>query len=142
MTVSEKLANHRGMVRNLAATLAFLTSISYFHIGFRLVTVLDNVADQTAFGLIAGSAFLIGALAILLFDNRILMGLGALAQVFIILMYFNLAPEREPSYEVWGITIRVLQVLLLGALAYLAIRPKEAAQPPAGQPAREDVTVG
>ena len=40
--------------------------------------------------------------------------------------YFNLAGKRPPQFEAWGIAIRVFQVLLLGALRYLAARPPEA----------------
>jgi hypothetical protein len=28
-------------------------------------------------------------------------------------MYVAIAPERDPSYEVWGLTIRALSVLLV-----------------------------
>jgi hypothetical protein len=108
----------------LAAAFAVLISLVYFLIGFKAVTVLDNVDDQTAFGLMAGGAFLVGAMLIFLTDNRVLWGIGAVAQALIIATYFNLAPERIPSYEPWGISIRVLQVLLLGALVYLAMRRK------------------
>jgi hypothetical protein len=110
----------RSPIRKAAAGLALVISLLYFLIGSRAVTVIDDTADQTAFGLIAGGAFLLGAVVILAFDRRFLWILGSLAQVFIILVYFDLADERVPPYEFWGISIRVLQVLLLGALLYLA----------------------
>jgi hypothetical protein len=31
------------------------------------------------------------------------------------------APDREPSFELWGIAIRVVQVLLLTALVTLVL---------------------
>jgi hypothetical protein len=34
-------------------------------------------------------------------------------------VYFAVAPDREPSFEPWGIVIRVVQVLLLAALVML-----------------------
>lgn len=112
--------DRRSPIRRAAAGLAVVISLLYFLIGSRAVTVIEDTADQTAFGLIAGGAFLLGAVVILAFDRRFLWILGALAQVFIILVYFDLADERVPSYEFWGISIRVLQVLLLGGLLYLA----------------------
>ncbi|GEM_PF-3348804 len=130
----------RRTVRYLAAALAVLTSLIYFLIGFQVLAVLEDPTDQTVFGLISGTAFMVGALVILFFDNRLLMGLGALAQAIIIFTYFNLAPEREPNFEMWGITIRVIQVLLLGALGYLAIRPRIEASP-AEKEAQERVSV-
>jgi hypothetical protein len=142
MTVSEIPAGRRTTARYFAAAMALLTALAYFLIGFRVLTVLENPEDQTVFGLIAGSAFLIGALVLLLTDSRVVMGLGAIAQALIILMYFNLAPEREPSFEVWGILIRVVQVLLLGALAYLAIRPRSEATPQVDAPSQGAVTAG
>jgi hypothetical protein len=114
----------RTLVRHTAAILAGLISLIYFLIGFQLLTVLDRPKDQVVFGLIAGSAFLIGALFIEMFDRRLVMGLGAAAQAFIIYTYFDLASQRQPSFEIWGIVIRVIQVALFTALLYLAMRPR------------------
>jgi hypothetical protein len=124
MTDPDIRVERRKIVKNATAATAALISLLYFLIGFQVVTVLDNAEDQTVFGLVTGGAFLVGTLMILFTDNRVLWGLGATAQALIIAMYFNLAPEREPSYEPWGIIIRVLQVLLLGGLVYLTVRPK------------------
>ena len=136
VTIGSARVDRRRNVKSWALGLAGLTSLMYFLVGFQAVTVLDNPDDQTAFGMIAGAAFLAGALVIWFFDGRLLMGLGAAAQAFIILTYFNLAPEREPSYEPWGVMIRVVQVLLFGALTYLVVRPepKETAPPEIERP--------
>jgi hypothetical protein len=129
MVISTTVVDRRKRVRYFAAAMAGVTSLVYFLIGFGAVTVLENPQDQTVFGLIAGAAFLAATMILLFFDSRVLWGLGALAQAFIIFTYFNLAPEREPSFEVWGILIRVAQALLLGALVYLAVRPINSAGP-------------
>jgi hypothetical protein len=129
MTDRDLHVERRRTVRNAAAAMAGLISLLYFLIAFQVVTVLDNPEDQTVFGLITGGAFLLGALMILFTDNRVIWGLGAGAQALIIAMYFDLAAAREPAYEPWGIFIRVLQVLLFGALVYLTIRPKTPAAP-------------
>ena len=81
-----------------------------------------------AFGLSAGSAYLLGALLLLLTDRRVPWILGAILQVGVIVMYVNVAPQRTPPYEAWGITIKVLQFALLGLLAYLAIRAPQRAE--------------
>jgi hypothetical protein len=65
----------------------------------------------------------IGAALILAFDRRWLWTIGALAQLFIIWTYFNLADQRVPAYEFWGVSIRVLQVMLTALLVYLAVVP-------------------
>lgn len=142
MTDEATPSSRRRTVQLLAVTLASLTSLMYFLIGFQVLTVLENPEDQTVFGLISGTAFLLGAVAIQVFgDRRLLMGLGALTQAFIIFTYLNLASEREPAFEVWGITIRVIQVLLLAALVYLAARPAPIEPVPAERPA-DRVAVG
>jgi len=126
----ERLAKRRRLVRFAAAVLAATTSVLYFLIGFGVVTVLQGTAaqqetgGQAAFGVPAGIAFLAGAFVVLRFDRRSLWTLGAVVLGFIIYTYFDLASERTPSFEIWGILIRVSQVLLLGALTYLAARSK------------------
>ncbi|HEY4607023.1 MAG TPA: hypothetical protein VIH55_05190 [Acidimicrobiia bacterium] len=115
----------RRTLRVVAAAVAAATSLIYYLIGLRAVTVIENTEDQVGFGLIAGTAFLVGTVLILVIDSRVMFALGALAQVFIIWMYFELSSERTPSFEVWGVSIRILQALLLGVLAYLAIRGGE-----------------
>lgn len=113
-------ADRRPLIRRTAAGIALLIALLYFLIGFQLVAVLEDTTEQTAFGLIAGGAFVIGAALILAFDRRWLWTMGALAQLFIIWTYFNLADQRVPDFEFWGVSIRVLQVVLTALLVYLA----------------------
>jgi hypothetical protein len=70
----------------------------------------------------AAAAFVLGAILIDRFDRRIVQILGAGVQVITLIGYFAVASDRTPSYEVWGIVIKVLQVVTLAALAYLAVR--------------------
>jgi hypothetical protein len=117
--------DRRTITRRIAGGLAAAIAIVYFLIGFEVVTVWEGGVGQRQFGLLAGSAFLAGAVVISFTDKRVLWVLGALAQVPIILAYFDFASEREPAFEPWGITIRVLQVVLIFALGYLAsTRPR------------------
>lgn len=116
-------ADRRPLIRRTAAGIAVLIALIYFLIGFQLVAVLEDTSEQTAFGLIAGGAFVIGAALILAFDRRWLWTMGTLAQLLIIWTYFNLADQRAPDYEFWGMSIRVLQVILTALLVYLAVVP-------------------
>jgi hypothetical protein len=95
--------DRRPLIRRTAAGIAVLIALIYFLIGFQLVAVLENTSEQTAFGLIAGGAFVIGAALILAFDRRWLWTMGTLAQLFIIWTYFNLADQRAPDFEFWGV---------------------------------------
>ncbi len=70
----------------------------------------------------AGAVFLLGTILLLTSSRRIVYILGAVLQVVCLVGYFLIAPDRTPSYEEWGIAIKVVQALALVALAYLAIR--------------------
>lgn len=108
--------------------LAGLTALLYVLIATSAVSVIDAGAvadarhDQMAFATPAAIAYALGALLLLIprLDRRLLWVLGALLQVGVIAMYFSVAPDREPSFEPWGIAIRVVQMLLLVALVVLA----------------------
>lgn len=119
----------RRTVRYLAAAIVAITAVMYLLIGVGVLRVVDQVSPDAPplldFGLMAGAAFGLGALLLLTLDNRILWVLGALLQVGVIVMYVVVGQERTPAFEPWGITIKMLQVVLLGALLYLALRPPE-----------------
>jgi hypothetical protein len=118
----------RRRVRYFAAALAASASLIYFLIGLRVVSVIQNPDEQVGFGFAAGAGFAIGALLILTVDQRSLWVAGAVLQALIIFMYFTLAAERIPDFEVWGILLRVVQIPLLVAITYLAISPREHAR--------------
>ena len=115
-------AQRRQLIRYIAAAISAVIAIMYFLIGFRVVTVLDTPSDQT-FGIAAAGMYVLGTVLLLAFDRRILWIFGFALQVMVIYTYFNVASMRVPSYEVWGILIRVAQVLLIIPLLYLAARP-------------------
>jgi len=123
----------RRAIRLLAAFVAGGIAVIYFLIGFHVVTVLDANADQT-FGLFAGVAYALGVVLLLAYERRIVWILGAILQVFVIFTYFNLAAQRAPAFEVWGILLRIAQFVLLIVLTYLAIRaPQASASSPGGK---------
>lgn len=138
-------AHRRGTVRNLAAAASALTAILHVLIGFGMLSVVTEPAvdapPMLVFGLSAGGAFALGAVLLLAFDRRVLWILGALLQVGVVVMYVNVAPQRTPSFEAWGITIKVLEVLIFGALAYLVIRPPQP-ETRTSDPSRLDATAG
>ena len=117
----------RRRVRYAAALLAGLTAVLYVLIATSAVSVIDAGAvadarhDQMAFATPAAIAYSLGAVLLLIprLDRRTLWVLGALLQVGVIAMYFSVAPDREPSFEPWGIAIRLVQALLLAALVVL-----------------------
>ncbi|MFN8527382.1 MAG: hypothetical protein U0670_02080 [Anaerolineae bacterium] len=113
----------RKAIRYAAVMLAALTALVYLLIGAQVLTVLDTPANQY-FGFFAAAAYGLGAVLLFAVDRRPIWTLGALFQIFVITMYFNVAGQRSPAFEFWGVALRVPQLLLLIALAYLAIRPR------------------
>ena len=119
----------RRSVRNFAAAVSAVTALLYALIGAEVLTVVEPETTEPgamlAFGLPAAGAFLIGALLLVLFDNRVFWVLGAILQVLVIVGYFAMAGIRTPQFELWGIVIKVAQLAILGALAWLVLRPGE-----------------
>ena len=118
----------RARLRQAAAAVTAVIAVIYFLIGTGVVTVVEDASGgqdtetQMAFGLAAGVVFAIGAVVIVYVERRFLWWLGALGQAFIVYTYFTLAPERVPSFEMWGVMIRALQIVLIGLLVTLGTR--------------------
>lgn len=119
--------DHRRTIRFVAAAIAAFTAMLYLLVGLEVLSVVDVTTEDAPsmleFGLVSGGAFALGAALLLATDRRILWVLGALFQVGVIIMYVAVSPQRTPSFEVWGLTIKALQLVLLGLLVFLAIRP-------------------
>ncbi len=115
----------RRAIRSVAAVIAAVMALIYFGIGLGALDIGAPGGDRTfliAFGAMAGGAFLLGAVLLLGSDRRWLWALGVAFQLFVYLAYVNVSKQRTPPFEVWGMTLRVIQVPLLGALVYLAAR--------------------
>lgn len=118
----------RTRVRVAAIALSTGIALLYGLIAAHVVTVIDGPAsqvaqDQLGFALPAAVVHLLGAALLWRFDRRLLWIGGVILQALIIALYFAVAPQRDPTFEIWGITIRILQFGLLAALTYLSIRP-------------------
>lgn len=118
-------------VRTLAMYLSLAIAALYGLIASNVVTVIAGPAEQVArdqlgFALPAAAVYALGTVLLWRFDHRVLWAAGAILQVLVIAMYFAVSPQRDPTFEAWGITIRMLQFALLAALAHLATRSGEA----------------
>ena len=121
----------RRTLRYVAAALSAATALIYLLIGLQVLIVLDTPTDQI-FGYFACAGYALGVFLLLRHDRRLVVILGALFQVFVIYQYFNVASQRAPAYEIWGIGLRVIQVVLLITLVYLEVRlPQARATQPA-----------
>lgn len=109
-------------LHRVAAALAALNTVVYALIFAGVLSV--GRADEGELGIlgVAGVVYLALA-AVLWFVPRPLVWAGAtLMQLLVIAMYVAIAPERDPSFEVWGISLRVLQVAMVVALVTLLVR--------------------
>jgi phosphatidylserine synthase len=112
-------AGGRRPIRRLAAGLCVAVSGMYLLIGTQVVTVIDEPGDQPGFAIPAAIVFAIGAVLLITLDRLAVWAVGAALQVPFIAMYLAVAAERTPTFEAWGISIRVLQVAILAALLRL-----------------------
>jgi hypothetical protein len=120
MSLTRKTAKYVG------ATAATIMAGIYFLIGLGVLDIggssSGEMVDLRMFGFSAGTAFL--ALGVLLFftDWRWIWVLALLFQVFVYLVYVATSGGREPPFEIWGITLRILQLPVLASLIYLSIK--------------------
>ena len=119
--------HRRILVRRVAAGLSAVTAGLYLLVGLEILPVVETPSaaapDMLGFGLSAGLAFAVGTGLLLLLDRRPLWVLGAILQVLVIVMYVQVAPQRTPPFETWGVVIKIIQAAILATLLYLVVRP-------------------
>jgi hypothetical protein len=118
----------RGPVRVAAATTAVVLAMIYLLIGFEAIAVrsVTEVEPGPAVPLvIEGIALGVLAAALVLSERKIVPITGAALMVAVIAGYLAVAPGRDPSFEVWGIVLKLAQLGLLGALLFLAFTGTE-----------------
>lgn len=118
----------RRRARHLAAALSVVIAGLYACIALGIAHVVETTTSgeelgiRLAFATPAAVVFFVGAFLLLRYDDRRLWLAGVVLQLLIIAMYISVGADREPAFEAWGIAIRVVQVLLLVPLTYLAVR--------------------
>jgi 4-amino-4-deoxy-L-arabinose transferase-like glycosyltransferase len=114
----------RRTVRLTAAAASAAMALIYFLIGLGVLSIGGSTSGETVdlamFGYSAGTAFLILAALLFRTDRRWLWVLAALFQVWVYVIYFAVAPGRQPPFEIWGATLRVIQLVLFAGLLYLS----------------------
>lgn len=117
------------VIRYVAAAVSAAVAVVYILIAFGAITVVSTAPQSGDWVIPAAAGIAFGTLAVLLVvtQNRIVMALGAAMSVLTIVGYFVVAPHRTPSIEIWGISIKVAQAVLVVALGYLAVARSEPA---------------
>lgn len=114
----------RSPLQRLAVALAGAVAVLYGLL-FAGVLTLEGATDGER-GILGVAAAVFAVLAGLLWwrASRLLWGIGAALQLLLGWMYLAIAPDRDPSYEVWGLTIRGVSLALLVVLVALLVRAR------------------
>lgn len=109
-------------LHRVAALLAAVNAVLYGLIASGVLFV--GRAEQGELGILgAGGVVYLVLAGVLWFVPRPVVWVGAtVIQVMAIAMYLAIAPERDPSFELWGISLRVLQVAMIAVLVTLLVR--------------------
>ncbi len=81
---------------------------------------------KLGFCLAMGGSFAVVAVLLFFFSQRRVRDLVALFDLGAIVGYFAVAPTRDPHFELWGLAIEAIQMVLLAVLGYLIIRDRRA----------------
>jgi hypothetical protein len=110
-------------IRHIGAAAALLMAGIYYLIGLGLLNIGGTTngggVDLFQFGVGAGTAFLAIGVLLAVTDKRWLWGLALVFQFLVFAMYIGVSGSRAPAFETWGITLRVIQIVLIACLTYL-----------------------
>lgn len=116
-------AGDRVAARARIVAVAASTAMAVLYLAVFAGIVSVGRADTGELGVlgVAGGLFAVLALALRRWRHRALWLGTAVLQVLLGAMYVAIAPERDPPYEVWGVTIRGLSVVLFLAVVTLLV---------------------
>ena len=116
-------------MRALAAITAGISALLYYLIGFGVLDIGTAASGEDpgllGFGLSAGTAFVVAGALVWFVHRRWLVALIGLMDAAVIVGYFAMGDIRVPSYEVWGLSIKAAQVVLLLAIGFLLLRDEQ-----------------
>jgi len=131
-------------LRVITAALATAAAVIYLRLAVAALPAAGaGVSDPGLlwFGLVAAAAYLFGTVVIVMSDRWLWWLGGAFVQVVAVFAYAGLPADRAALPASWGTTLRVVQALILLALAVLIARyPQRAglARPGVGPRRRGD----
>jgi hypothetical protein len=118
---TETQAPTQARLRSAAAIVAALIAGVYGLIFAGVLSVGRAEAGDLAILGVAGAVFAVLALLLWRVPSRLLWAGVGLLQLLLTAMYVAVSPERDPSFEIWGLTIRGLSLVLLGILVALLV---------------------
>lgn len=116
------------VARVVAASAAGAAALLHVLIGLGVLTITAEGAgvgdDVRVFGLTAGAGFAVAAVVVGQARHPAVHALVAALVVPVMIMYVVMSDVRDPHYEVWGLTIQLLEAVLVAALVLLVVRPR------------------
>jgi hypothetical protein len=123
-TAAPPVATARPHLHRLAAGVAAVIAVAYGLIWAGVLSVGRAESGDLGILGVAGGVFLVIAAALWFVRSRLLWIGVVLLQVLMGVMYVAIAPERDPGFEVWGITVRLLSLVLAGLLVAAMVRAR------------------
>jgi hypothetical protein len=105
-----------------AAALYLLVGIGLLSVG---TASSGEAPDLLSFGLTMGLIFAIVAGLLLRFRSRAVWFAVAVLQLIVIVGYFAMSGIRTPPVELWGVLIKLCQLVVLATASMLALRGGE-----------------
>jgi hypothetical protein len=105
----------------IASVVSASMAVIYLLIGLRVIEVIEPADDQPGFGLVAAAFFAGMAILIASIRRPIVWMVAMTMHLFVAFVYFDLAVDRVPQYETWGLALRALQIPAILALGWLAV---------------------
>lgn len=112
----------RGLpLRPIAVALAAAIALIYVLLWLDVLSLPGaETGDRGILG-VAGGVFAVLTVLVAVVRRRAVLVAAAALQVLLAVMYLAVSTDRDPSFEVWGLTIRALSLLLLVALVGLLL---------------------
>jgi hypothetical protein len=121
----DRVSAQTALLRSVAVVLCAVCALVYFAIGLGLIYEQPAKGIRLwVFGYSTAIVFAIGFALLLFKPGRFTWILGSAFMVLAIVAYVVVAPSREPSFEIWGIGLKVAQVAILAALLGLLIHER------------------
>jgi hypothetical protein len=125
------------VIRRLATAGAVVIAGLYVLVGSGVVdVVIDQEPGAIPPLLVAAALFALLAVLLARSTRRGIWVAGAVLQVLVLAGYLAVSADRTPAFEVWGVTLKVLQALLLVALVFLGLQRTPRVDAEATQDAR------
>jgi hypothetical protein len=115
----------RSRLQTIATAASALIAALYLLIFAGVLSVGRAEAGDLGILGVAGGVFVVIALLLWRLRSRVLWAGVAVLQLLLTAMYVAVAPERDPSFEVWGLSIRAVSGVLFVAVVAMLVASRQ-----------------